>query len=166
MENTVIKCSGIGVIAMAVFLGFLLCFGLVMKSRSKSGGDFWVGGRSVGPIPTAISFCAACFSATAVVGGPAMFAQYGAGYQGFEAVENRFGICFLIIVMGAWLSLFTRRILLISTGSFLMGLSFGTYAMFYSTVPADILKGEYPGAYAAPISLILGVGNICSAVIY
>lgn len=66
----------------------------------------------------------------------------------------------LCILSGSVLVLFTPYIILISAGAFIIGFAVGAYMIYYSTVPADILKGEQPGVYAAAISLTLGSGTI------
>lgn len=71
----------------------------------------------------------------------------------------------LCILLGAALTLFTSSGLLISIGTFIIGLSVGLYMIFYSTVPSDILGGSHPGVYAACISLTFAFGNIAGTVV-
>lgn len=84
---------------MAVYLLLLAVIGWFFKSRVKSGNDFWSGGRNVGPVATAFSFCAAFYSTAAVIGGPAIYAQYGAGYEAVEHIGNQFVTCFLMLII-------------------------------------------------------------------
>ena len=47
------------ILVLVVYLGTLSAIGMVMSKRSKNVGDFAIGGRSVGPWVTALSFVAA-----------------------------------------------------------------------------------------------------------
>ncbi len=85
--------------AMTVYLILLAVIGWFLKNRVKSGNDFWSGGRNVGPVATAFSFCAAYYSTAAIIGGPAIYAQYGAGYEAVEHIGNQFVSCFLMLIL-------------------------------------------------------------------
>lgn len=97
------------VTAMIAYLGICAAVGIYLKSRMKKN-DFWAGGRSVGPFATAMSFCAAYFSTVAVIGGPAMYAMYGAGYLAIEQLGNLFVTEFLMfIVLGLKMRIVSER---------------------------------------------------------
>ena len=51
------------VLVLVVYLGSLAAIGMAMSRKSKSAGDFAIGGRSVGPWVTALSFVAAATGA-------------------------------------------------------------------------------------------------------
>ena len=57
------------VLVLVVYLGLLAAIGVVLSGRSKSAGDFAIGGRSVGPWVTALSFVAAYYSSVVIIGG-------------------------------------------------------------------------------------------------
>ena len=76
------------VIALAAFLIFLAAVGVLAKRMVRSDEDFICGGRSVGPVFTAISFCVAYYSSAGVIGGPAMHYLYGLGYTSFNFIAN------------------------------------------------------------------------------
>lgn len=84
---------------MIAYLILLSVIGWFLKNKVKSGNDFWSGGRNVGPVATAFSFCAAYYSTAAVIGGPAIYAQYGAGYEAVEHIGNQFVSCFLMLII-------------------------------------------------------------------
>ena len=65
------------VLVLVVYLGALASIGVVMSSRSKSAGDFAIGGRSVGPWVTALSFVAAYYSSVVIIGGGAFGWRFG-----------------------------------------------------------------------------------------
>lgn len=98
------------VASMIAYLAVCAAFGIFLKSRMKKKSDFWAGGRSVGPFATAMSFCAAYFSTVAVIGGPAMYAQYGAGYLAVEELGSVFVTeFFMFIVLGLKMRVVSER---------------------------------------------------------
>ena len=58
-------------VVLVVYLGILAAIGVVMSRRSRNAGDFALGGRSVGPWVTALSFVAAYYSSVVIIGGGA-----------------------------------------------------------------------------------------------
>lgn len=68
------------IIIVCVYMLALIGIGLYMNRRVKSSEDYWVGGRSVGPVVTAMSYCAAFYSTVAVIGGPSTGYRYGLPY--------------------------------------------------------------------------------------
>lgn len=58
-----------------------------------------------------MSFCAAYYSTVAVIGGPAMYASYGAGYEGVEFIGTTFVTCFaMFIIMGLKMRVVSERV--------------------------------------------------------
>lgn len=107
------------VIAMIAYLGLCAVYGIYLKSRMKKGGDFWAGGRSVGPLATAMSFCASYFSTVAVIGSPAMYAMYGAGYLAIEQLGSVWITVFLMfIVLGLKMRVVSERVGAVSLPGF------------------------------------------------
>ena len=89
-------------IGMAIcYMAILICVGLYMSRKVKNSSDFWIGGRSVGPIATAISYCAAYYSTVAIIGGPPLYYLYGMGYSAVECFLNVFLTGFVIFVLFA-----------------------------------------------------------------
>lgn len=89
-------------IGMAVaYMAILILVGLYMSRKVKNSSDYWIGGRSVGPIATAISYCAAYYSTVAIVGGPPLYYLYGLGYSAFESFLNILLTGFIIFVLFA-----------------------------------------------------------------
>lgn len=78
--------------ALIVFMLGLCAVGLYMKSRIKNSDDYWVGGRSVGPVTTAVSYCAAYASTVAIIGASSMYYRYGLGY-GALAILGSVSFC-------------------------------------------------------------------------
>lgn len=89
-------------IGMAVFyMIFLVCVGLFMSRKIKSSTDYWIGGRQIGPITTAISYSAAYYSTVAIIGGPPLYYMYGLGYSALELFLNVLLTGFFIFVVFA-----------------------------------------------------------------
>lgn len=89
-------------IVMAItYMIVLICVGLYMSRRIKSSADYWIGGRAIGPVTTAISYCAAYYSTVAIVGGPPMYYLFGMGYSAFESFLNILLTGFIIFVLFA-----------------------------------------------------------------
>ncbi|MEG1824676.1 MAG: hypothetical protein RR501_07850 [Cloacibacillus sp.] len=72
-----------------------------MSRKVKTSSDYWIGGRSVGPVATAISYCAAYYSTVAIIGGPPLYYLYGMGYSALECFLNVFLTGFVIFVLFA-----------------------------------------------------------------
>ena len=84
-----------------VYMVVLVCVGLYMSRKVKSSSDYWIGGRSVGPISTAISYCAAYYSTVAIIGGPPLYYLYGLGYSAIELFLNVLLTGFIIFILFA-----------------------------------------------------------------
>lgn len=89
------------IIMAVLYLGVLVGIGLYMSKKVKSSDDFWVGGREVGPVATALSYGAAYVSTVAIIGDPPMYYNYGYGYAGFEMAMSVFFCCVAIFVVFA-----------------------------------------------------------------
>ena len=102
------------------FLVFLAIVGILAKSRVRSDEDFLVGGRGVGPVFTAISFCVAYYSSAGVIGGPAMHYLYGLGYTSFNFIANTWlaGIA-VFLFMALRMRVVSERIGAVSMSGFL-----------------------------------------------
>lgn len=65
---------------LLIFVTFTIGIGVYFNKRTKSTSDYWVGGSSVGPWVTAISYVGTYYSTVALVGGPSYTFKYGLGY--------------------------------------------------------------------------------------
>lgn len=89
-------------ISMAfIYMALLVCIGLYMSRKIKTSSDYWIGGRSIGPISTAISYCAAYYSTVAIIGGPPLYYLYGLGYSAIELFLNVLLTGFIIFILFA-----------------------------------------------------------------
>lgn len=64
-------------IVLALYLGGLALIGFLLRGRSRSAEDFVIGGRTVGPWVTALSFVAAYYSSVVIIGGGAFGWKFG-----------------------------------------------------------------------------------------
>ena len=53
------KIGCLQIIMAVIYMGILIGVGLYMSRKVKSSDDFWIGGRQVGPVATALSYGAA-----------------------------------------------------------------------------------------------------------
>ena len=95
------KISWIQIVMAICYMAVLIGVGLYMSRKVKTSSDYWIGGRSVGPIATAISYCAAYYSTVAIIGGPPLYYLYGLGYSAVECFLNVFLTGFVIFVLFA-----------------------------------------------------------------
>lgn len=65
---------------LAVFITFTIGIGVYFNKKTQTTSDYWVGGSSVGPWVTAISYVGTYYSTVALVGGPSYTYKYGLGY--------------------------------------------------------------------------------------
>ena len=84
---TDIKWSGL--LYILAFMLVITGMGFFLKRRaSKKNIDFFLGGRSLGPVVTAISFCCAYFGTGVVVSGSSMTYRYGLGYTSLNVFAS------------------------------------------------------------------------------
>jgi solute:Na+ symporter, SSS family len=98
------------VLVLVVYLGALAVIGIVMSGRSKSAGDFAIGGRSVGPWVTALSFVAAYYSSVVIIGGGAFGWMYGLSTLWIGAGNVLIGTTLAWIVLGRRIRRFTANL--------------------------------------------------------
>jgi SSS family solute:Na+ symporter len=94
---------GIGVVLLAVFLGLMTVIGIWGMRKTKTLGDFFLGGRSLGPWVSAVAYGTSYFSAVIFIG--------FAGTQGWQFGLNSLWIALgngLIGACAAWVVLARR----------------------------------------------------------
>ena len=60
-----------------IYIGILMGVGIWSARRTKSASDFIIGGRTIGPWVTALSFIAVYFSSVLIIGGGAFGYKFG-----------------------------------------------------------------------------------------
>ena len=148
------------IFVMFAYLILLAVVGWMLKSRTNSGTDFWTGGRNVGPVATAFSYCAAFYSTVAVIGGPAMYARYGVGYEAVEHIGNQFVTCFLmLIVLGMKMRIVSER-----TGAVSLP---GYFSIRYESNFLRIISAGVISVMMIPygVSCFKGIGDAMSVIV-
>ncbi len=98
------------VFVLVLYLGMLAAIGAVLSSRSKSAGDFALGGRQVGPWVTALSFVAAYYSSVVIIGGGAFGWRFGLSTLWVGAGNVLVGTTLAWIVLGRRVRRFTEKL--------------------------------------------------------
>ncbi|MDO4547233.1 MAG: hypothetical protein Q4D04_03960 [Clostridia bacterium] len=97
-----------GLISIFVFMAVIMSMGFILKRRSqKKKIDFFLGGRQIGPIVTAVSFCCAYFGTGVVVSGSSMTYRYGLGYSSLNVFAS---ILFSSVLVFALMALKMRAV--------------------------------------------------------
>ena len=95
---------------LVVYLGLLALIGFKLRSRTKSAADFAIGGRSVGPWVTALSFVAAYYSSVVIIGGGAFGWKYGLSTLWIGATNVFLGTTLAWVVLGRRIRNFSERL--------------------------------------------------------
>lgn len=147
------------IIMSVVYLGILVAIGLYMSKKVKSSDDFWVGGREVGPVATALSYAAAYVSTVAIIGDPPMYYNYGLGYAGFEMAFSVL-MCTIVIFVA-----FAPKMRALSERLNVVSLS-GFLAVRYKSNKFRILCGSLVAVMMIPyaISAMNGIANTMTSI--
>lgn len=141
-------------ILLILFLIVLAGIGFYLKSKVKTSEDFWVGGRQIGPVVTAVSYCAAYYSTVAIIGGPAMYYLYGMGYQAVEFLSNTLltGIA-IFIIMALRMRVVSERVGAVSLPGFLAARFESNAVRIISGILITVLMIPYG------VAVLKGIGN-------
>jgi SSS family transporter len=88
------------IIVLLVYLVILGLVGVFSSRRLKSSADYAIGGRSIGPWVTALSFVAAYFSSVLIIGGGAFGYKYGLATLWIGASNVLVGCALAWIILG------------------------------------------------------------------
>lgn len=141
------------VLVLAVYLGTLVAIGVVMSGRSKSAGDFAIGGRSVGPWVTALSFVAAYYSSVVIIGGGAFGWLYGLSTLWIGAGNVLIGTTLAWIVLGRRIRRVTARLDAVT----LPGFFAGRYGCASQRIFSALITGVFLIIYN--VSVLKGMAN-------
>jgi SSS family solute:Na+ symporter len=98
------------ILVLVVYLGLLVGIGVTTSGRSRNAGDFAIGGRSVGPWVTALSFVAAYYSSVVIIGGGAFGWKFGLSTLWVGAGNVLVGTTLAWIVLGRRVRRFTENL--------------------------------------------------------
>jgi SSS family solute:Na+ symporter len=88
------------IIVLAIYLVILAGIGVLTSRRLKSSSDFALGGRSIGPWVTALSFVAAYFSSVLIIGGGGFGYRFGLATLWIGAANVLIGCLLAWILLG------------------------------------------------------------------
>lgn len=138
------------VIVLVVYLGLLVAIGVVTSGRSRNAGDFAIGGRSVGPWVTALSFVAAYYSSVVIIGGGAFGWKFGLSTLWVGAGNVLIGTTLAWIILGRRIRRFTENLDAMTLPGFFSGryaspetriFSAAATALFLIIYNVSVLKG-------------------------
>ncbi len=141
------------VLVLVVYLGALAAIGMVMSGRSKSAGDFAIGGRSVGPWVTALSFVAAYYSSVVIIGGGAFGWRFGLATLWVGAGNVLIGTTLAWIVLGRRIRRFTENLDVMT----LPGFFYGRYGSPQARIFSAAVTGLFLIIYN--VSVLKGMAN-------
>ncbi len=95
---------------LVAYFAILATAGVMLSGRTRSAGDFAIGGRSVGPWVTALSFVAAYYSSVVIIGGGAFGWMYGLPTLWVSAGNVLIGTALAWIVLGRRIRRFTANV--------------------------------------------------------
>ena len=138
------------VIVLVAYLGLLVAIGIVTSGRSRNAGDFAIGGRSVGPWVTALSFVAAYYSSVVIIGGGAFGWKFGLSTLWVGAGNVLIGTTLAWIILGRRVRRFTENLDAMTLPGFFAGryrsaeariFSAAATALFLIIYNVSVLKG-------------------------
>jgi SSS family solute:Na+ symporter len=88
------------ILVLIVYLAILAAVGIITSRRLRSSSDFAIGGRSIGPWVTALSFVAAYFSSVLIIGGGGFGYRFGLATLWIGAANVAIGCMLAWIVLG------------------------------------------------------------------
>jgi len=101
---------GIYILVLALYTLLLVGIGVIASKRMKNSEDFYLGGRSVGPWVTSLSFVAAYFSSVVIIGGGGFGYRFGMSSIWVGAANVLIGVALAWMVLGRRIRLFTARL--------------------------------------------------------
>ena len=162
------------IVVLTVYLGSLAVIGMIMSSRSKSAGDFAIGGRSVGPWVTALSFVAAYYSSVVIIGGGAFGWRFGLSTLWVGAGNVLIGTTLAWIILGRRIRRFTENLDAMTLPGFFAGrygcpstriFSAAVTGLFLIVYNVSVLKGM-ANAFEVLMDLPYWSGVLISGVVF
>ncbi len=140
-------------VVLVLYLGLLSAIGVYFSGRSKNAADFAIGGRSVGPWVTALSFVAAYYSSVVIIGGGAFGWKFGLSTLWVGASNVLLGTTLAWIVLGRRIRRFSENLGAMTLPSFFAGR--------YGSPPARIFSASVTGLFLIiyNVSVLKGMAN-------
>ena len=140
-------------VVLALYMVMLVIVGVITSRRMRSSEDFYVGGRSIGPWVTALSFVAAYFSSVVIIGGGGFGYRFGMGTLWIAAINVLIGCTLSWIVLGRRIRRFTKRLGVMTIPGFLAERFRAPEARFIAAAVIALLLIIYN------VSILKGMGN-------
>ena len=102
--------TAIYILVLALYMLLLIVIGMIASRRMRNSEDFYLGGRSVGPWVTSLSFVAAYFSSVVIIGGGGFGYRFGMSTLWIAASNVLIGIALVWMILGRRIRLFTARL--------------------------------------------------------
>lgn len=153
------KINWVQIAMMTGYMAILIGVGLFMSRKVKNTTDYWLAGRQVGPLATAVSTCAAYYSTVAMIGGPPLYFAYGIGYSALELIGS-VACCgvFIYLVFGLKMRAVSERVNIVSLPGFL--------AVRYKKNSIRLLSALIIGIMMIPyaVSAMKGIGEAMQSI--
>jgi SSS family solute:Na+ symporter len=141
------------ILVLFIYIGMLMTIGIWTARRSRTAEDFIIGGRTIGPWVTALSFIAVYYSSVLIIGGGAFGYRFGMGTLWIGAINVLVGSTLCWIVLGRRIREFTER----------MGVSTisGFFAKRYNSPEAGIFSAAIVFLFLIlyNVSVVKGMAN-------
>jgi SSS family solute:Na+ symporter len=141
------------ILVLFLYIGLLMGIGLWAARKTKTAEDFIIGGRTIGPWVTALSFIAVYYSSVLIIGGGAFGYRFGMGTIWIGAINVLVGSTLCWIVLGRRVRLFSER----------MGVSTisGFFAKRYDSPEAGIFSAAIVFLFLIlyNVSVVKGMAN-------
>jgi len=141
------------ILVLFLYVGLLMVIGLWTARKTRTAEDFMIGGRTIGPWVTALSFIAVYYSSVLIIGGGAFGYRFGMGTLWIGAINVLVGSTLCWIVLGRRIRTFTER----------MGVSTisGFFAKRYNSPEAGIFSAAIVFLFLIlyNVSVVKGMAN-------
>ena len=97
------------ILVLFLYIGLLMMIGLWTARKTRTAEDFMIGGRTIGPWVTALSFIAVYYSSVLIIGGGAFGYKFGMGTLWIGAINVLVGSTLCWIVLGRRVRAFSER---------------------------------------------------------
>jgi SSS family solute:Na+ symporter len=140
-------------LVLVLYMGMLVAVGLLTSRRMRSGEDYYLGGRSIGPWVTSLSYVAAYFSSVVIIGGGGFGYQYGMATLWIGAINVLVGCTLAWIVLGRRVRQFTARLAAMTVPGFLAERYQSTEARFLAAMVITLFLVIYN------VGILKGMGH-------
>jgi SSS family transporter len=138
---------------LAGYMGLLLLIGALASRRSSTREGFYLGGRTIGPWVTSLSYVAAYFSSVLIIGGGGFGYRFGLATLWVGAINVLVGITLVWIILGRRLRRLTARLGTMTVPGFL--------AERYGSRSARVISALVIAVFLViyNVSILKGMGN-------